>query len=112
VPQEIGATKNVRWMVTTNAQVWTDSGATASGTGLVTSGTQVDVYGTLILAKNAFGVVPLQKKSIQSIIKQLGSAGADDPLNQRSTVGWKTATVAKILNDDFMVRIEHGVTDL
>jgi len=112
LPQEIGATKNVRWLVTTNAKVWADSGATASGTGQVTSGTKVDVYGTLILAKNAFGVVPLQKKSIQSIIKQLGSAGADDPLNQRSTVGWKTATVAKILNDDFMVRIEHGVTDL
>jgi len=39
------------------------------------------------------------------IVKPLGSAGSADPLDQRSTVGWKSTTVAKILNDAYAVSI-------
>jgi N4-gp56 family major capsid protein len=41
------------------------------------------------------------------IVKQLGSAGTADPLNQRATQGWKATHVAEILSDLFMVRVEH-----
>jgi N4-gp56 family major capsid protein len=34
----------------------------------------------------------------------------DDPLRQRGTLGWKTTFVAKILNQNFLVKIEHGAT--
>lgn len=106
---EIGATKNIRWLLTTNGQIWSGQGASIGTTGLLGT-TNVDVYGTLILAKNAYGTVPLQKKTIEAIIKQLGAG--EDPLNQRATNGWKAMTAAKILNDDWMVRIEHGVSAL
>ena len=43
------------------------------------------------------------------IIKQKGSAGTADPLDQRSTVGWKaTAFTAKILIPEYILRIECG----
>jgi len=106
---EIGATKNIRWLLTTNAQIWTGQGAAIGTTGLLGT-SNVDVYGTLIIGRNAYGSVPLQKKTIQSIIKQLGSG--QDPLNQRATNGWKAMTACKILNEDWMIRIEHGVTAL
>ena len=43
-----------------------------------------------------------------NIVKPLGSAGSSDPLDQRETSGWKASLTAVILNDAFMVRIEHA----
>ena len=43
---------------------------------------------------------------MQTIIKQLGSAGTADPLNQRSTVGWKAMKTAEILTEAYLVRVE------
>lgn len=113
MPEEIGSVKNIRFLLTTHGKIWESAGAAVGATGLkAVDATNIDVYGTIILAKNAYGEVPLQKKTIKNIVKKMGSAGTEDPLDQRSTSGWKAAHVAKILNDDFMVRIEHGVTDL
>ena len=61
---------------------------------------------------NAYGIVPLQKGGIENIIKRAKDSGTSDALNQRNTSGWKAYTVAKILNDDFLIRYEHGVTAL
>ncbi len=45
------------------------------------------------------------------IIKPVGSSGKEDPLNQFSTIGWKIkGYTATILQDAFIVRIEHGVS--
>ena len=46
------------------------------------------------------------KPLVKNIIKQLGSAGASDPLNQRSTVGWKALKTAEILVEPYMYRVE------
>jgi len=113
--EEIGAKGNVRFLLTTNGKIWTgsDSAAAIGSTGLVSSdSTYVDVYALVILGSNAAGTTPLQAGNVKNIIKKLGSAGADDPLDQRGTSGWKIAKTTKILNDDFMVRVESGVTDL
>lgn len=110
---EIGSTPGIRWLATTNAKIWADGGGSVGVTGLVsTSASSIDVYGSLILGRNAYGTVPLQKETVKMIAKQLGSAGTEDALDQRATVGHKFATVTKILNDDYMVRLEHGVTSL
>lgn len=63
------------------------------------------VYSTLVLGANAYGVTD-PKGTLESITKALGSAGTADPLNQRSTMGWKSYHLAKILVDMYMVRIE------
>jgi len=111
--EEIGSYGNLRILTTTNAKVFLAGGVAVGTTGLVAAdSTNIDVYTTLIFAANAGGVCPLQKGSIKNIIKKLGSAGTEDALDQRATSGWKVAQVCKILNDDFLHRIEHGCTDL
>ena len=96
---EVGRIHGVRFIETTNAKKFAGAGAGA-----------VDVYATLFVAENAYGIVPLDGQSLTSIFKPLGSAGAADPLEQRWSNGWKVAFTAKILNDTFMVRLEHGAT--
>lgn len=106
--EEIGSYKGIRFLTTTNGKIWSGAGATTST--LINTSGNADVYATLVLARNAYGVIPLNKATMKNIIKQLGSAGTEDPLNQRATSGWKVAHAIKILNDSFMVRIEHGCT--
>ncbi|MBQ3507923.1 MAG: N4-gp56 family major capsid protein [Clostridia bacterium] len=69
-----------------------------------------DVYATLILGDNAYGTTQLGGEGLQHIVKQLGSAGTSDPLNQRATVGWKANKVTVRLVEAFMVRIETAST--
>ena len=69
-----------------------------------------DVYATLIMGENAYGTTQLSGEGLQHIVKQLGSAGTSDPLNQRATVGWKATKVTTRLVEAFMVRIETAST--
>ena len=69
-----------------------------------------DVYATLIMGENAYGTVSLADGGLEHIVKQLGSAGSSDPLNQRATVGWKANKVTTRLVEAFMVRIETAST--
>lgn len=64
------------------------------------------VYSTLILGENAYGTIDIEGGGLQHIVKQLGSGGTSDPLNQKATAGWKATQAAKILVDQFIVRIE------
>ncbi len=65
-----------------------------------------DVYCTLVIGANAYGVIDILGGGLEHIVKQLGSAGTDDPINQRATVGWKAAISACILAQEAMIRIE------
>ena len=65
-----------------------------------------DVYATLVMGDNAYGTTEIEGGGLQHIVKQLGSAGTADPLNQRATAGWKATKVAKRLVEEYMVRIE------
>lgn len=65
-----------------------------------------DVYSVLFIGKNAYGVTEVEGGGLETIIKQLGSAGTADPLNQRATSGWKATKVAEILVQEYMVRNE------
>ena len=65
-----------------------------------------DVYATILLGENAYGTTELTDGGLQHIVKQLGSGGTADPLDQRATVGWKATKAAVRLMEPFMVRIE------
>ncbi len=69
-----------------------------------------DVYATLIMGDNAYGTTQLGEGGLEHIVKQLGSAGTSDPLNQRATVGWKANKVTVRLVEAFMIRIETAST--
>lgn len=68
------------------------------------------VYSTLVLGANAYGKAELAGGNAGILIKQLGSAGSADPLDQRATIGWKANAAYAILNDAFLVRIESAST--
>lgn len=66
------------------------------------------VFSTLILGADAYGVTSIAGGGIEHIVKQRGYG--DDPLNQRSSVGWKAFKAAKRLVEEYMIRIESGST--
>lgn len=96
---EIGTIEGVRFVETTEAKIF--NGAGADG---------IDVYSTLIIAANAYATTKIKNGGLETIIKQLGSAGTADPLNQRATVGWKAIKVTEILSQQYMIRIETAST--
>lgn len=102
---EIGKLYGVRFVESTEAKVWARAGAVPTG------GTYgISVYATLVMGANAYGTTMVEGGGLQSIVKQLGSGGTADPLNQRATAGWKAIKTAKILYDDYIVRIESAST--
>lgn len=94
---EIGKLYGVRFVESTEAKIWAQAGASS-----------ISVYATLVMGKNAYGTTEVEGGGLQSIVKQLGSGGTADPLNQRATAGWKALKTAKILYDDYIVRIESA----
>ncbi len=91
---EIGRIAGVRFVETTRAYT-PDGGST---------------YSTLILGANAYGVTEVSGGGLQHFVKQLGSAGTADPLNQRATVGWKATHTAERLVEQYMIRIDTRTT--
>ncbi len=69
-----------------------------------------DVYSTLIFGANAYGVTEVTGGGLEHIVKQLGSGGTADPLNQRATAGWKGTKVAELLVDNYLIRMESAST--
>lgn len=66
------------------------------------------IYCTMIFGANAYGVTEIEGMGLQHIVKQKGSAGTADALDQRSTVGWKATKTAERLVEEYMLRIEHS----
>lgn len=67
------------------------------------------VYATLFLGKGAYKVVKLDNSNVEVIVKGRGSSGTSDPLNQRSTIGWKANGFgAEIVIPEYIVRVESG----
>ena len=105
---EIGRIEGVRFVETSEAKVWEKAGKDKS-TGTATASKR-DVYATMILGADAYGVTEVTGGGLQHIVKQLGSAGTADPLNQRATAGWKAIKTAERLVEPYMVRIETTST--
>ena len=61
-----------------------------------------ELHCALIFGQDAYGVVDVENSAEGTpsiIVKSAGSAGTADPLNQRSTIGWKALFTAVVLND-------------
>lgn len=97
MPDEVGSLAGVRFVESTNAK-------TRSGTLVAT------VYSTLIFGMHAYAQTRISGMALKNIVKPLGSAGTADPLDQRTTSGWKLTYVAKILNDNYIVDVQHAVS--
>lgn len=93
---EIGEIAGVRFVQTTEAKIYSGTGC-PSGLG---------VFATLIFGDGAYGVTEITGGGLQTIVKQKGSAGTADPLDQRSSVGWKAIKTAELLIPNYLVRVE------
>ena len=82
---EIGRIAGVRFVETSEAAVYKGAGDECPE-GLA-------VFGCLFLAEGAYGVTEVSG-GLQHIVKQLGSSGTADPLNQRATAGYTLAMAA------------------
>ncbi|MGM9628254.1 MAG: N4-gp56 family major capsid protein [Faecousia sp.] len=93
---EIGEIAGVRFVQTTEAKIYTGSGCPSG----------LAVFGTLFLGDGAYGTTEITGGGMQTIVKQKGSAGTADPLDQRSSVGWKGMKTAELLIPQYLVRVE------
>ena len=93
-----------------SASITLAEASTASANAVIApyGGTSGDlaVFGTLIFGRDAYGVTEVNGGGLQTIVKQKGSGGTTDPLDQRSSVGWKAMKTAEILVQDYLVRLE------
>ena len=86
---EIGKIAGVRFVETSEAKIY-----------------EGGVFGSLFIADGAYGTTNIEGGGLETIIKQLGSGGVADPLNQRSSVGWKASKTAEILIEAYLMRVE------
>lgn len=86
---ELGKIGGVRFVESSEAQVY-----------------EGGVFGCLFLGANAYGVTEVEGGGLRTIIKQLGSAGTADPLDQRASIGWKAIKTAEILLEAYLIRVE------
>lgn len=70
------------------------------------------VHMGIIYGKDSYGVPEIGANAAKPkiIVKAKGSAGTEDPLDQRSSIGWKNMFVCKRLNELGIVRVETGVS--
>ena len=86
---EIGEIGGVRFVQTTEAKIY-----------------EGGVFGSLFLGEGAYGVTEISGGGLETIVKQKGSAGTADPLDQRSSIGWKAIKTAELLIPNYLVRVE------
>ena len=95
----IGQYVNFSMFESTNARIYPSLGATGA-----------DVYAALAIGKDAYGVTEIDSDALMTYFQPLGSAGSADPLHQQGTIGWKVNFAAEILNNNWLLRIEHSAT--
>ena len=115
LPNEIGEIEGIRIVLTDMFEPW-EAGGYAGTTYLssgaaVTSSTECDVYPLLVVARDAYAIVPLQGADAAKItVLNPGQPSKSDPLGQRGYVSWKTWQGAGILNQAWLCRLECAAT--
>lgn len=109
---EFGITGDVRWVETPEASIDAGAGGTTATTLRSTVAGGNDLYSTVIFGMDHHGSVGLgfdhikeiymagdTLPGVQMISHARGSSGVGDPLNEVSSMGWKSWHVAKVLTN-------------
>lgn len=125
VSGEFGSLSGVRWICSEDASIDTDSGGATSSGVRSTTGTNVDLYTSVVFGMEAAGSLGFDITHVQEIYKagdklpaieiishQAGSSGAFDPLNEVNTMSWKARHAGNILNGTWIRGIRTAATDL
>lgn len=131
MPFEFGAVNGVRWCSTEIIPVASNVTAVSS-TGWLRGGqssgsTNVDVYTSYIFGKEAVGSVglgnmhatssyemydPKKPPAVELISHKPGSSGIFDMFNEMGSIAWKAFFAGKILNDNWIVKVRTGASNL
>jgi N4-gp56 family major capsid protein len=121
---EIGAVGGVRWLATETAPVAIDAGTTTATSKKGTTNILNDVYSTFIFGKNSIGSIGLGEQhtkeiymlgdripAVELIQHKPGSSGVADMFNEVGSIAWKSWWAAKVLNSNWVKKIETLATD-
>lgn len=103
---ELGELHGVRFMESTNIKKIGKAEDGAHG-----GSTKIDTADAIIYGADSYGVVDMENGAGKPhiITKDFGSSGTDDPLNQRASVGWKNYFVAKVLDDNAIIKLTTAI---
>ncbi len=94
----------------TSSQLTLDTNVTSNDNTVIYPGEGgeggIAVYASLFLGKDAYATTEITGGGLETIVKQKGYG--DDPLNQRSSVGWKATKTAAILQTEGVLRVESA----
>jgi N4-gp56 family major capsid protein len=130
-PFEFGAVGGVRWASSEIIPVSTNV-TTSSATGWLRGGpssgsTNNDVYSSYIYGKEAVGSIglgnmhasssyemydPKNPPAVELIYHAPGSSGIFDMFNEMGSIAWKSWFAGKILNDNWIIRVRTGASNL
>lgn len=111
---ELGACEEFRFIVSPELKSVPDSGALVGSTGLLsTTGTNIDVYPLIVVAKHAWADLALRGLSSFKI-RHIPHTSEDksDPLGQRGYMGAIFWSAAFVQNDGWMAVCECGASNL
>lgn len=95
---EYGSYKQFAFILDTEASVVVNANATPQ-----------DVALGLVFGKGAYKTTTLAQGEIKRITKPLGSAGTEDPLDQRASMGWKAKKGCFVVQPTYMFRWEFSL---
>ena len=100
---EVARMFGVRFIEVVNAKVFPAAGGGTPA---------ADVQAAIVIGRNAFGTTEISGQgNVKNITKGLGSAGTNDPLDQRQTIGWKVNAFGAVRLEELAIaRIEHVAT--
>lgn len=90
----LGDWMGIRFVETENLNILASNGMSGA-----------DIYECVMCGAEAYGVTELSAQQAQMIVHPRGTGGHTDPLEQYSTIGWKAALTAAILNQTFLTSI-------
>lgn len=115
----VGRILRCKIFISSNSRSYADTGVDSSTTAFSLLFIARESYGYVGMAGSTFpqivdnapatahNMTGQAVKPVEVIVKQLGSAGADDPLNQRATIGWKMSLGTGITNSAWIRDLEH-----
>jgi len=122
---EIGSVGGVRWIATEIAPINTSAGTTSAAGFRGASDVLNDVYSSFVIAKEAVGSIGLGENhtkeiymmgdripTVELIQHGVGSSGVGDMYNEVGSLAWKSWFAGKILNENWIIKLETLSSDL
>lgn len=110
LPHEYGQIGQIKFILSPQFSPVTDAGAATGSTGMISSGTLIDVYKFVVFGAEAYACVMLQGfEDVEPNI--LADADKADPTNEWADVAIAWYFAAKRANENWIVRGEVGVTE-